>query len=718
MPGQRLQLTRTLEQQSNRAVVHRVAEPQFRVETAADASDDAVAAVKAFFEKHNRDAKYTISQRRSRQINTGISIMHNNEIVVHLPKTATKSLASRRLSAALTYDPLYPMLHQRVAAKEWNSVQPQTYMLYFSMGSGKTAGTLNMLALMDPPPNRVLIVCSNTMIGHWVKEIYRTSQYQGETTFYIVGYTEFRRMVGTEPSRFISRRYDVVVVDEAHYYRNLTPAMRTDVHTLRQAKRLVLLTGTPIQNDVSEVHGMLVLLGLRGDETLAEAEKTLKARNAVFYYDPSVHGSAFTQSAYPDLHTVIEKVPMDPDQTLEYLMCLRKNTRIGPYTVSTSRCNSYNSLTRAISNTMGEGKMSPKFDRIVKNVTANSKYRGPHVVYSHYRPKGVEAVEKVLSKGKYGLRTALMTGSTDGRQRDALIRSYNEGEIDVFFITDAAREGIDLQGTGTMHLVEPHENVHTEMQTQSRVARHNSHTQLPDKDRKVTIVKYITTFPTVRATDRKRLERHMDEKYQLDATDFDIVKEVNRMIDDAGETIDEQYEHQNIAKAREIRPWIDMLHRIGTRKDAVGATNDSAVNSSSGRSSSNAAAKKDEQPTKTLVKAKAPPAAKKKTTTAAKKAPIVKTTPAASKKAETVKKAPAAAKKVVSATKPKPKSAAVTKGAKRTTSVAANAPVKRHGDPTVKTKTTRITAKTNRAPQHGADVLTMRLRSATRGYTD
>lgn len=574
MPNNRLQLTRTLVETTNHAEVQRVAKPNFRLDVAPDAPADTVEAVIAFFKRYEQDATLKTSPKSNRFIESGINLVYEDSVVLHLPKSATKAMASRRLSSALVFEPVHPMLHQRVAIKEYVEKEPQTYVLNFTMGAGKTLATILMISAMKPPPKRVLIVCSNTLIGHWIKEIGRTSQKEGETLFTITGYSEFRKMVGSERKHFI-RRYDVVVVDEAHYYRNLTPCMLSDVAALREAKRLILLTGTILQNDKEEREGMLYLMGLDGGETLQEAEKVLGSNSTIFYYNPAEHGSTYTQSAYPKLIMHVEKVSMAPLQTLEYLMSESKHTRIGTYTISTARCNSYNSLTRAISNTMTSGDMSPKFEKVIENITSG-KYPGPHVVYSHYRPKGVETVEKELKRRKKNgkaLLTVLMTGSTPARERDEMIAQYNRGEIDVFFITDAAREGIDLHGTGTMHLIEPHENVHSEKQTQSRVARHNSHNSLPPAERRVNIIKYISIFPSLKQSDRAALDEYFEKEYQLESKgNFDIVKEMTKLITEhhAKETVDEQYERTNVEKARELQPWIDMLHRVGFRKDAVG----------------------------------------------------------------------------------------------------------------------------------------------------
>lgn len=568
-----VQLSLLLDKSANRAQIMQVPEPAIRVEIGKNVESELTQAVAEFFGKHKKELSSLTSAKGTIPGQILIVDANTQTEIVALANGTKKPTVTRRLGSALLCTPAQPMAHQKEAMRLWtaNDNQSTHMLLNFSMGSGKSLAALFMIAAAATEQYRVLIVCSNTMIGHWLNEIKRVSlrQYNDSVQFIIytiVGYTEFRRMVNEEGQspRFVSRDYDTLVIDEAHYYRNLTPAMQVDVDALRQAKRTILVTGTPLQNDIGEVPGMLYLLGLDSDETLAEAEKKLKAQNSMFYYNPSLHGSAATKLAYPNIVTVKEMVAMSVPQTVEYCFSQKRQTDFGDCSVSTARCNSYNSLTRAISNTLSDDALSPKFERVISNILSG-KFAGPHVVYSHYRSKGVERIAAELKK-KSDLKTVLMTGSTAARERDCMIGGYNSGKVDVFFITDAAREGIDLHGTGTMHLLEPHENLYSERQTGARVARHNSH----PPGSTVTIVKYISTFPQLSAKDDTAIARHLLQNFELDVSHLKCAQELKKLIQtqSGNETVDEEYERRNVGKAMLLKPWIEMFERIGLRKFA------------------------------------------------------------------------------------------------------------------------------------------------------
>ena len=169
----------------------------------------------------------------------------------------------------------------------------------------------------------------------------------------------------------------------------------------------------------------------------------------------------------------------------------------------------------------------------------------------------------------------LFRSSTEGRERDDVVALYNNGgKLDVLSITDAAKEGVDLLGTRTMHVAESAQNLHSENQTMSRVARFGSHSRLPLDQQKVTFVKYHSIFPTVEQLEkqRKELETYFEEKYKLPVKgEFDIVKTLAQLFKqlENGETVDEQYARTNLEKAKLLIPWLDMLKRVGDRKETV-----------------------------------------------------------------------------------------------------------------------------------------------------
>lgn len=156
--------------------------------------------------------------------------------------------------------------------KSTTNAGPRRVLLNYQMGSGKTALVGLFLQLECLPVAEralIVIVCSNTLIQMWVAEMQRFCAQVAETMseVHVIGYTEFHRLVALNP-RCVADA--TVVVDEAHYFRNLTAPMVADVDAMQLAARLLILTGTPIVNNCSEIHGLLALLG---KENATEAKK-------------------------------------------------------------------------------------------------------------------------------------------------------------------------------------------------------------------------------------------------------------------------------------------------------------------------------------------------------------------------------------------------------------------------------------------------------------
>ena len=603
----------------NFARLTRIAKPDIRIEFSSDFPAETRDAVHSFF--FDREKKTIASStlewgtvdfpsyksgNRS-ALEEGMQILcrvgQEWEKVLHFNNTVKPEQAKKRLYDKLTQTEITLLPHQEVLREEfrdydWNTQTKTTQELYWTMGSGKTIGALAAISAgkhtsKDGKSSRVVIVCSNTLIGNWMKTIKEMPQIYGQTTFTIIGYAEFRKSIVMGSPAIENLSKCIVIVDEAHFYRNLTPSMLEDVALLRSALFLFLLTGTPIQNEPDEVTATLALLRCFDDKSgnfetnykvlqkyRPEIEQKLEKMRNVFYYDPSVYDAAVFSEHYPQTEERIVRVPMSAIQALEYIMNTRSVTEIGPYSIQTARKDSYDSTTRGISNVIDEKnpQTSPKMCHIVKDILSGD-YPTPHVIFSHYLEKGIYAIQNLLEqKTKQQNRQSrieTISGSIDGRKRDEIVAAYNTNtKIDQLFITDAAKEGVDLQGTGTMFIAESAQNFHGENQTMSRVARYGSHSKLPNDKQKVVFVKYRSIFPSVVAMEkqRKELEDYFENTYKLEARGvFDIVASLASLFkkSENGETVDEKYARNNLEKAKLLVPWLDMLKRVGDRKKEV-----------------------------------------------------------------------------------------------------------------------------------------------------
>jgi hypothetical protein len=282
----------------------------------------------------------------------------------------------------------------------------------------------------------------------------------------------------------------------------------------------------------------------------------------VYYYDPVVHVSSAMEDYYPRIRRGVTAVPMSWCQTMQYLLYRAQTVTLGNVTIQSSKSNSYDALTRVISNKQkGTTAPSPKFRALVRRIIDFPHY--PQVVYSHFRETGVDGIKTLLLRRWPNCRVIVLSGSTSTGHRKRITDKYNAGQVDVLFITDAAKEGIDLHNTRQMHLLEPHYNLQSENQTINRVVRYNSHPTAESRRNGVVVMKYISTFPTAEPneTQRAELEQQFRDDYLRNGDiEFDLLAALRELIStEGGVTVDERYEAINVSKQGPVDRSLQLL---------------------------------------------------------------------------------------------------------------------------------------------------------------
>jgi hypothetical protein len=81
------------------------------------------------------------------------------------------------------------------------------------------------------------------------------------------------------------------------------------------------------------------------------------------------------------------------------------------------------------------------------------------------------------------------------RTRAGTARAHESfSPVDVLFITQAGAEGINLRGVRQVHVHEPYWNDVRIQQVVGRAARTNSHSHLPEDQRRVAVYRYVSVF--------------------------------------------------------------------------------------------------------------------------------------------------------------------------------------------------------------------------------
>lgn len=377
----------------------------------------------------------------------------------------------------------------------------------------------------------------------------------------------------------------LAILDEAHRIRNTGTLTNDEVaKRVQTARARLLLTGTPVFNQPSDVANLLnVAAGqqvlpsdpssfkrefvgaktiqpsfvnrLRGMKpmTVPELKNRSKLVDAATGYVDVHKGGG---KDFPERIDEEYDVPMSAKQHEMYRWAenrlpwyLRVKIRAGlPMTKAESKdLNAFEGALRQTSNTPRpyvenmsdeeESQHTPKINKLVEHLNqmkaADPNHRG--VVYSNYLAGGLDPLSRQLKKGK--VPHAVLTGSTPTNERAQMVRDYNAGKTPVLLISSAGTEGLDLKGTKSVQLLDPHWHNSRAEQVIGRGIRYKSHEHLPPAERKVRVMRYYSSHPETLANKvgigsaPKGIERYMQQssntKSQLGGQIMDALQEAS-----------------------------------------------------------------------------------------------------------------------------------------------------------------------------------------------
>lgn len=270
--------------------------------------------------------------------------------------------------------------------------------------------------------------------------------------------------------------FDMVIVDEAHYVKNRSTASWQLVNSLRK-RFLLLLSATPVGNDLSELYNLITLLrpGLLSTEARFRREyghvasledparrERLRAllsevmiRNTRAHIDLKLpRRLAATMRVEPDQseRDVLEAV----DEIIRTRYAAAPHTqRLGLMTLQMQAGSSLAALRRSLAHHQREG--DPALSALLEHLGHGSpgangvKTRalvdllGPSsekaIVFSRYLAT-IDALERALTTA--GVRVAVFHGQLTAAQKDAAIADF-EREARVLLASDIGGEGRNLQ---------------------------------------------------------------------------------------------------------------------------------------------------------------------------------------------------------------------------------------------------------------------------------
>jgi SNF2 family DNA or RNA helicase len=133
------------------------------------------------------------------------------------------------------------------------------------------------------------------------------------------------------------------------------------------------------------------------------------------------------------------------------------------------------------------------------------------VIYSEFIDSGISIIQNSLDKK--GIRHITITGKVPKKKRQDLVDEMNDPKgPQVFFITRAGGQGLDLKRIRQVILIEKGWTVESEEQVIGRAIRFRSHADLPLNERNVTIYHLVLIKPE----DAGLISNRIDPKAKID----------------------------------------------------------------------------------------------------------------------------------------------------------------------------------------------------------
>lgn len=337
------------------------------------------------------------------------------------------------------------------------------------MGLGKTIQAIaTMVALSNSGLKRFLVVCPASVLSNWCREIIKTSNLKpikihGNDKYQCLDYWVHNGGVAVTTYDMLDYfnfetnfRYDLLVVDEAHYIKNPLSKRHYNVFKLtKYTGRLLFMTGTALENRVDEMKEIISMLNpavyesIKGLEFLSTAPEFRKKIISVYYRRKRED----VLSELPDLIETKEWLELTSEEEEKYEETLLSGNLMTP---------------RRVSWNIDDITCSSKANRMMEIIDEATQDGRKIIVFSFF----LDTINKIINLlGDKCLGPINGSVSPEGRQE--IIDQFEAAPAGTVLVSQimVGGTGLNIQSASVVIICEPQLKPSTENQAISRAYR-------------------------------------------------------------------------------------------------------------------------------------------------------------------------------------------------------------------------------------------------------
>ncbi|MBY0415179.1 MAG: DEAD/DEAH box helicase [Bdellovibrionales bacterium] len=360
------------------------------------------------------------------------------------------------------------------------------------MGLGKTLQTITFLQSIYDKLERVLIVCPVTILLNWEKEIQKFSQmdmhiYHGGSREFPhdkkIILTSYGVMKKESEAVFANINFDILILDEVQHLKNVRSLGAFSARKINADFR-VCLTGTPVENDLSEFYNILDLSipGIWGDLQFVRATSNAKTRGIA---RRTASPFILRRTKAQVLHDLPPKI-----ENNVYLELSEEENKFYQQNIVSIRARINNSTTSAKYGEILRGLLQLRQNCLWQNRTGDSSYKNMDSTKIEFL---METLETILEEGQQAIIFSQFTtyldiiqhyfrekhwkfsridGSQSINKRQEQVDQFQSGKTPIFLISlKAGGVGLNLTAASYVFIMDPWWNPAVESQAIDRAHR-------------------------------------------------------------------------------------------------------------------------------------------------------------------------------------------------------------------------------------------------------